>query len=189
MSLKCCDTRWGDRGGDQGRVWGRDVEVTRKVTKRDTHSQGKWLPLEYAKGPVSSSLVLDLHITHECWGSNPIPSLNRYLHYPNDVDRSLNETVTDKIRKVMCTGCVGCCRWHPVCRSHATAESCGTTQILILWEKQIKIQTTTNVFLVTWSSDMNWNLETKSCMFRSGCDERISLNLFTTRPFLHNRVF
>ena len=27
------------------------------------------------------------------------PSINGHLHYPNDIDRSLNETVTDKIRK------------------------------------------------------------------------------------------
>jgi hypothetical protein len=27
------------------------------------------------------------------------PSINGHLHYPNDVDRLLNETETDKIRK------------------------------------------------------------------------------------------
>jgi len=27
------------------------------------------------------------------------PSINGHLHYPNDVDRLLNETDTDKIRK------------------------------------------------------------------------------------------
>ncbi len=37
-------------------------------------------------------LVLDLHIT-------PDLNLNGHLHYPNDIDKSLNETVTDKIRK------------------------------------------------------------------------------------------
>jgi hypothetical protein len=48
-------------------------------------------------GPVS--LVLDLPIDHECFGSNSDPNLNGHLHYPNDTDGSLNETVTDKIRK------------------------------------------------------------------------------------------
>jgi hypothetical protein len=47
-------------------------------------------------GPVP--LVLDLHITHEDWGSSSDPSINGHLHYPNDVDRPLNEDVTDKIR-------------------------------------------------------------------------------------------
>ncbi len=45
-------------------------------------------------GPVS--LVLDLCITHERWGSNSNPSLNDHLHYPTDIDRTLNETATDK---------------------------------------------------------------------------------------------
>ena len=44
-------------------------------------------------------LVLDLRITHDRWGSSSDPSINGHLHYPNDVDRSLNESVTDKIRK------------------------------------------------------------------------------------------
>ena len=48
-------------------------------------------------GPVP--LVLDLRIAHERWGSSSDPSINGHLHCPNDVDRSLNETVTDKIRK------------------------------------------------------------------------------------------
>jgi hypothetical protein len=48
-------------------------------------------------GPVS--LVLDLHITHDRYGSSADPSINGHLHYPNDIDRSLNESVTDKIRK------------------------------------------------------------------------------------------
>jgi hypothetical protein len=48
-------------------------------------------------GPVP--LVLDLHITHERWGSSSDPSINRHLSYRNDVDRSLNQTDVDKIRK------------------------------------------------------------------------------------------
>ena len=45
------------------------------------------------------SLVMDFHITHERWGSSSDPSINGHLHYPDDVDRSLNEVVGDKIRK------------------------------------------------------------------------------------------
>jgi hypothetical protein len=44
-------------------------------------------------------LVLDLLIVHDRFGSSSDPSLNGHLHYPNDIDKSLNETVTDKIRK------------------------------------------------------------------------------------------
>ena len=44
-------------------------------------------------------LVLDIRITHERWGSISDPTLNGHLHYPNDIDRSLNEDTTDKIRK------------------------------------------------------------------------------------------
>ncbi len=45
------------------------------------------------------SLVMDLNITHDRFGSNSDPSLNGHLHYPNYIDKSLNETVTDKIQK------------------------------------------------------------------------------------------
>ena len=49
-------------------------------------------------GPVS--LVMDLRITHESFGSSSDPSLNGHLHYRNDIYRSLNESTDDKIRKV-----------------------------------------------------------------------------------------
>jgi hypothetical protein len=48
-------------------------------------------------GPVP--LVLDLRIAHERFGSSSDPSINGHLHYPNDVDRSLNEDTSDKIGK------------------------------------------------------------------------------------------
>ena len=48
-------------------------------------------------GPVP--LVLDLRIAHDRWGSSSDPSINGHLHYPNDIDRSLNEAAADKIRK------------------------------------------------------------------------------------------
>ncbi len=44
------------------------------------------------------SLVMDLRIVHECWGSSTDPTLNGHLHYPNDLDKPLNEGA-DKIRK------------------------------------------------------------------------------------------
>jgi hypothetical protein len=44
-------------------------------------------------------LVLDLRITHDLFGSSSDTSINGHLHYPSDVDRSLNEAVTDKIRQ------------------------------------------------------------------------------------------
>ncbi len=37
------------------------------------------------------TLVLDLRIVHDHFGSSSDPSLNGHLHYPNDVDKSLNE--------------------------------------------------------------------------------------------------
>ena len=44
-------------------------------------------------------LVLDLRLVHERWGSSADPNLNGNLHYSNDKDRSLHETVVNKIRK------------------------------------------------------------------------------------------
>jgi hypothetical protein len=43
-------------------------------------------------------LVLDLRLTHDRFGSSSDPTLNGRLHY-NDIDKSLNETGNDKIRK------------------------------------------------------------------------------------------
>ncbi len=51
--------------------------------------------LENAAAP----LVLDLRITHERWVSSSDPTLNRNLHFPNAIDRSLDEVAADKIRK------------------------------------------------------------------------------------------
>ncbi len=48
-------------------------------------------------GPVS--LVMDLGIVHDRFGSNSDLNLNGHLHYPNDIDRSVSEDVGDKIRK------------------------------------------------------------------------------------------
>ena len=46
-------------------------------------------------------LVLDLRIAHDRFGSSSDPSLNGNLHYPNDIDRSINEAAADKIRKYL----------------------------------------------------------------------------------------
>ena len=53
--------------------------------------------LANAWGPVS--LVMDLHIAHEGFGSSPDPSINGHLHYPYDFDGPLNEDAVDKIRQ------------------------------------------------------------------------------------------
>ncbi len=44
-------------------------------------------------------LVLDLRIVHDRFTSNSDLILNGHLHYPDDIDRSLNETSADKVRK------------------------------------------------------------------------------------------
>jgi hypothetical protein len=43
--------------------------------------------------------VLDLRIVQDRFGSSSDPSLNGHLHYPNALDRSINEAAADKIRK------------------------------------------------------------------------------------------
>jgi hypothetical protein len=53
--------------------------------------------LANAAGPVPS--VLDLRIAHDRFGSSSDLNLNGHLHYPNDIDKSLNEAAADKIRK------------------------------------------------------------------------------------------
>jgi hypothetical protein len=44
-------------------------------------------------------LVLDVRIAHDRSGSSSDPSLNGHLHYPNNIDKSLNEAAADKVRK------------------------------------------------------------------------------------------
>ncbi len=43
-------------------------------------------------------LVLDLHITHEKFGISSDPSISGHLHYPNDLDRPLNEAAADNLK-------------------------------------------------------------------------------------------
>ena len=42
-------------------------------------------------GPVP--LLLDLRIAHNRFGSSSDPSINGHLHYPHDLDGSLNEAL------------------------------------------------------------------------------------------------
>ena len=59
-----------------------------------------WLPTSRnATDPVS--LVLDLRIAHERWGSSSYPSLNGQLHDSADLDTPLNEAASDKIRQYL----------------------------------------------------------------------------------------
>ncbi len=73
---------------------------TQHVTKRRGRHCGDIQLVSYLTNttwPVP--LVLDLLIDHDRFGSSSDPSLNGHLHYPNDIDKSLNEDATDKIRK------------------------------------------------------------------------------------------
>ncbi len=45
------------------------------------------------------SLVLDLRVVHDRVDSSANPPLNGHLRYPNNLDQSLNDTSTDKLRK------------------------------------------------------------------------------------------
>ena len=73
---------------------------TQHVTKNRGRHCGDFELTVYLPNVVGPlTLVLDLHITHDRFGSTSDLTLNGHLHYPNDIDRSLNETVTDKIRK------------------------------------------------------------------------------------------
>ena len=70
-----------------------------QVTKSRGQSRGD-IELETylvnVAGPVS--LVLDLRIAHERWGSSSDPSINGHLLYPNDLDGPLNETAADNCK-------------------------------------------------------------------------------------------
>jgi hypothetical protein len=48
-------------------------------------------------GPVL--LVMDVEMTHERFGSSSDPSINGFLHYPHDLDRTLNEVDVDKMHQ------------------------------------------------------------------------------------------
>ncbi len=72
---------------------------TQRVTKRrGRHCGDVELTAYLANSEDPVSLVLDLRIVHDRFGSTSDLNLNGHLHYPNDIDKSLNDTVTDKIR-------------------------------------------------------------------------------------------
>jgi hypothetical protein len=75
------------------------VKTERVVRSRGQRCGDIEITSYLANETVPVSLVLDLRITHDRWGSSSDPSINGHLHYPNDIDRSLNETAADKIRK------------------------------------------------------------------------------------------
>ena len=55
--------------------------------------------LTNATGPVS--LVLDLHIAHDRWGSSSDPSINGHLHYPTDMDSHLMRLPLTKLENIV----------------------------------------------------------------------------------------
>jgi hypothetical protein len=74
---------------------------TQRVTKIRVRHCGDIELAAYLDNTVDPvPLMLDLRIVHDCFGSSSDPGLNGHLHFPNDIDKSLNETVAvDKIRK------------------------------------------------------------------------------------------
>jgi hypothetical protein len=73
---------------------------TQYVTKsRGRHCGDIQLEAYLANAASPEPLVLDLRIDHGRFESRPDPSLNGHLHYPHDIDKSLNEAAADKIRK------------------------------------------------------------------------------------------
>jgi hypothetical protein len=73
---------------------------TQHVTKNRGRHCGDIQLLAYlvnVSNPVP--VVMDLRIVHDRFGSRSDPCLNGQLHYPNDIDKSLNEVVTDTIRE------------------------------------------------------------------------------------------
>ena len=73
------------------------VKTQQVIKSRGQHCGDIELPgyLANAAGPVP--LVLDLRIAHDRFGTSSDPSLNGNLHYPNNIDRSLNEDADNKL--------------------------------------------------------------------------------------------
>ncbi len=73
---------------------------TQQVVKSRGHHCGDIELVGYlanVSDPVS--LVLDLRVVHDRVDSSDDPPLNGHLRYPNNLDQSLNDTSTDKLRK------------------------------------------------------------------------------------------
>jgi hypothetical protein len=69
------------------------------VKSRDPHCGEIELAGYLANAAAPVPLVMHLRIVHDRFGSSSDPNLNGHLHYPNDIDRPLNEAAADKIRK------------------------------------------------------------------------------------------
>ena len=69
------------------------------VKSRGQHCGDIELPSYLANAADPVPLVLDLRIAHDRFGISADPTLNGKLHYPNNIDESLNKTANDKIRK------------------------------------------------------------------------------------------
>jgi hypothetical protein len=72
--------------------------TTHKVkTQQVARSRGQRCGDIELAGYLAKTLVLDLRIALERWGSSSDPSINGHLHYPNDLDRPLHEAAADTI--------------------------------------------------------------------------------------------
>jgi hypothetical protein len=69
------------------------------VKSRGRHCGDLELEAYLANAAEPVPLVLDLRLTHDRIGSNANSVLNGTLHYPNNIDESLNQVSNDKIRK------------------------------------------------------------------------------------------
>jgi hypothetical protein len=77
---------------------------TQHVTKNRGRHCGDIQLEEYlvnTTGPVS--LVMDLRIAHDRFGSSSDPSLNGHLHYPNDIDKSYIRLLLIKYGNIVLT--------------------------------------------------------------------------------------
>jgi hypothetical protein len=72
-------------------------QITDLFLTTHTVKTQQFIKIQGQSDPVS--LVLDLLIVRDRFGSSSGPGLNGNLHYPNNIDRSLNEDTDDKIRK------------------------------------------------------------------------------------------
>jgi hypothetical protein len=79
------------------------VKTEQVIKSRGQHCRDIELVGYLANETDPMPLVLHLRIAHDRFGSSSDPSLNGNLHYPNNIDRSLNETVDDKTRKYRST--------------------------------------------------------------------------------------
>ncbi len=68
---------------------GYDVRPSLYLYRSFGCQKGSLLLPDERAGPVS--LVVDLHIDHDHFGSSSDPSLNIHLHFPNDIDKSLKK--------------------------------------------------------------------------------------------------